>query len=212
MHTAHSFNRISPSGCLSARILSHKKLWLRVNRVLAWSLIVSPVLQIMLGSALVPSLILDLVILLVHGGLSVWLFGQPKSPTGDDGTMHWIGISEAHMTQRNRFLLSGWRLMLSTLYLLGVMVLAAIGSALPDSWNPDVLIVPISLGVILIVNFFGLMWPYAAVTHVYGASGYALRRWGAVGGNSAVTPWASALIVLVFMALSIANVLKTFWS
>lgn len=195
--------------------LAHKKLWLRINRALAWGLIVSPALQIMLGSALVPGLILDLVILLVHGGLSVWLFGLPKSPKRDDGTMHWIGTSEARMSPRNRFLLSGWRLMISSLYLLSVPLLVTLGSALPSGWGLSVLLIPAGVGLIVMLNFFSAMWPYAAVTHVFGASSYALRRWGtfnSLGNTTAVTPWFSGLIVLIFMATSIANVFKSLWS
>jgi hypothetical protein len=199
-------------------VLAHKKLWLRINRILAWGLIVSPALQIMLGSALVPGLILDLVILLVHGGLSVWLFGLPKSPKRDDGTMHWIGTSEARMSPRNRFLLSGWRLMISTLYLLSVPLLVSIGSAAPSGWGLSLVLIPAGVGLIVMLNFFSVMWPYAAVTHVFGASHYALRRWGifstcsTLGSTTAVTPWASGLIVLLFMATSIANLFKSLWS
>ncbi len=203
------------TGKALGKVLAHKKLWLRINRALAWGLIVSPLLQIMLGSALVPGLILDLVILLVHGGLSVWLFGLPKSPKRDDGTMHWIGTSEARMSPRNRFLLSGWRLMISTLYLLGLSLLVALASALPGNLSLGILWLPIGLGLMVMVNFFGLMWPYAAVTHVFGASSYALRRWGtldSLGNTTAVTPWVSGLIVLIFMATSIANVFKSLWS
>jgi hypothetical protein len=195
--------------------LAQKKIWLRINRALAWGLVVSPALQIMLGSALVPGLILDLVILLVHGGLSVWLFGLPKSPKRDDGTMHWIGTSEARMSPRNRFLLSGWRLMISTLYLMSIPLWFALGSAVPSGWGLSVVLVPAGLGLLVMFNFFSVMWPYAAVTHVFGASNYALRRWGSfhsLGSTTAVVPWASSLIVLLFMATSIANLFKSLWS
>lgn len=195
--------------------LAQKKIWLRINRALAWGLVVSPALQIMLGSALVPGLILDLVILLVHGGLSVWLFGLPKSPKRDDGTMHWIGTSEARMSPRNRFLLSGWRLMISTLYLLSIPLWFALGSAVPSGWGLSVVLVPAGLGLLVMFNFFSVMWPYAAVTHVFGASNYALRRWGSfhsLGSTTAVVPWVSGLIVLGFMATSIANLFKSLWS
>jgi hypothetical protein len=203
------------TGKALGKVSAQKILWLRINRALAWGLIVSPVLQIMLGSALVPGLILDLVILLVHGGLSVWLFGLPKSPKRDDGTMHWIGTSEARMSPRNRFLLSGWRLMISSLYLLSVPLLVTLGSALPSGWGLSLVLIPAGVGLIVMLNFFSAMWPYAAVTHVFGASSYALRRWGtfnSLGNTTAVTPWVSGLIVLIFMATSIANVFKSLWS
>lgn len=205
----HAAQRLE--GRINLSNLASKKLWLRINRVLAWALIISPALQIMLSSALVPGLILDLVILLVHGGLSVWLFGLPKSPTGNDGTMHWIGTSEARMSLRNRFLLSGWRLMISTLYLLAIPLVIAAGSllpGLPSALAPFALVLVV---LIIPINFFSLMWHYAAVNHVFGASGYALRRWGAAGSRTAVR-WLSGLTVLAFMALSIANVFKTLWS
>lgn len=202
----------NPWRAVVGQVLARKKLWLRINRGLAWTLIVSPALQIMLGSALVPGLILDLVILLVHGGLSVWLFGLPKSRTGDDSTMHWIGTREARMSPRNRFLLSGWRLMISTLYLLSMPLLVAVGSAMPSGWGMAVVLVPAWLLLIVMFNFFSVMWPYAMVTHVFGASGYALRRWGALGYYTQATPWVSGLIVLVFVAASIANVFKSLWS
>jgi hypothetical protein len=195
--------------------LTHKKLWLRVNRTLAWVLIISPAVQIAMGSDWLLGLLWDLAVLLVHGGLSVWLFGRPQSLGHDDGAMHWLGTSEARMTPRSRFLLSGWRVLISTSYFLALPLVGYCASVLSSLSFVSALVIPGVVAVVVLiaaVNYFGLMWPYAAVTHVFGASTYALRRWGTVGSSNSAIAVVSSLIALMFMVLSVANLTRPLWS
>jgi hypothetical protein len=195
--------------------LAHKKLWMRVNRVLAWVLIISPAVQIAMGSDWLLGLLWDLAVLLVHGGLSVWLFGRPQSLGRDNGAMHWLGTSEARMTPRSRFLLSGWRVLISTSYFLALPLVGYCASVLSSLSFVSALVIPGVVAIVVLiaaVNYFGLMWPYAAITHVYGASTYALRRWGTVGSSNRAIALASSLIALVFLVLSVINLTRPLWS
>jgi hypothetical protein len=215
MNTFSTLPASSPAWPLTS-VLCSKKLWLRVNRTLAWSLVVSPIAQLMLGSALVPGLLLDLAILLVHGGLSIWLFGAPKATRPiDTAWTRWMGASYADMSPRNRFLLSGWRVALSSGYQVALVLLAigltALGGYL--GWLPGVLIgmvaVPLYFLMVSAGGFFGSMLPYAIITHLFGASRYATRRWGFKNFDAAAI---SALVVMIFAVLSIVNLFRPLWS
>ncbi len=196
-----------------ADLLRHKKLWLRVNRALAWTLVISPVLQILLDSRLLPGLLLDLAILLVHGALSLWLFGLPKAKPGSTASeaawMRWAGMSEHGMSSRNRFLLSGWRIVLSSAYLTALPFVAALGFALSFYPLAAVALVIAGIFVVITFNFYSLMWPYAVLTHTYGASRYALHRWGMTGIAANTLACAVALLVMLGNAI---NLLRPLWS
>jgi hypothetical protein len=215
MNTFFTLPASSP-GWPASNVLCSKKLWLRVNRTLAWALVVSPMVQIMLGSALVPGLLLDLAILLVHGALSIWLFGAPKAARPiDTAWTRWMGASYADMSPRNRFLLSGWRVALSSGYQVA-LVLLALGLAMLGGylgWLPGVLIgmvaVPLYFLMMSAGGFFGSMLPYAIITHLFGASRYATRRWGFKDFNAAAI---SVVVVVLFAALSIVNLFRPLWS
>ncbi len=196
--------------------LRNKKTWLQINRVLAWALIVSPILQIMLRSDLANGLLLDLAILVVHAGLSLWLFGAPKvSSTSDTRWMRWSGVSYQGLTVRNRFLLSGWRVMLSfgmqamLMLAVALVVMASPALARVPSEVMTVLIIAFWPFVLLSASFYGLMMPYAIVSHTFGASRYALRRWGLVDAQAELL---ASVLTALFIVISAANLFKTVWS
>ncbi len=199
-----------------AEALGSKKLWLRVNRALAWALVVSPVLQIMLGSRLVPGLLLDLGILLAHGGLSIWLFGAPKvkdsSTTHEAAWIRWGGLSEPGMSPRNRFLLSGWRIVLSTAYLTALPFVFALGMAISVFPLAAIALALGALLMFIVFSVYSFMWPYAVATHVYGASSYALRRWGANNMRSDDIAALGFTVALVVMASNVVNLFRPLWS
>jgi hypothetical protein len=197
---------------LASTWVSDKKLWMRVNRFLAWALVGSPVLQIMLGTDLVRGLWLDLAILIAHGALSVALFGLPKNK--DPRQILWTrfaGLPEYSMSPRNKFLLSGWRVAVSSLWLVAIpSVIAAWGwleTAAPALKNLGMGMVWVPI--LYVGGFFGLLLQYGLVTHLHRASIYALRRWGYSPAN---TPGLAFWLVVVFLASSIANLFRPLWS
>jgi hypothetical protein len=199
-----------------AQALRSKKLWLRVNRALAWALVVSPILQIMLGSRLVPGLLLDLAILLAHGGLSIWLFGVPKakdsSTTREAAWMRWAGMPEEGMSPRNRFLLSGWRIALSSAYLIAVPFVFALGMTISVFPLAAIALILGAVLMFIVFSVYSFMWPYAVITHVYGANGYALRRWGANNMGSDDIAALGFSLALVVMTSNVVNLFRPLWS
>jgi hypothetical protein len=199
-----------------AQALRSKKLCLRVNRTLAWALVVSPILQIMLGSRLVPGLLLDLAILLVHGGLSIWLFGVPKakesSTAREAAWMRWAGMPEQGMSPRNRFLLSGWRIALSSAYLTAAPFVFALGMVINVFPLAAIALAIGAMLMFIVFSIYSFMWPYAVITHVYGATGYALRRWGANNMSSDDIAALGFTVALVVMASNVVNLFRPLWS
>jgi hypothetical protein len=195
----------------SALVLD-KKMWMRINRALAWALVASPLLQIMLGTDLVRGLWLDLAILIAHGALSVALFGLPKNidPRQTLWT-RWAGLPERGMSPRNKFLLSGWRVAVSSLWLVAIPTVITV-------WGWLETVAPamngLGLGILRIPmlyvgGLFGLLLQYGLVTHLHRATVYALRRWGYAPAHvPAVAYWT----VIVFLAASIANLFRPLWS
>jgi nitric oxide reductase large subunit len=188
-----------------------KKIWMPVNRVLAWALVVSPVLQIMLRTNLVNGLWLDLAILIVHAALSVVLFGLPKnkSPRQTFWT-RWAGLPELGMSPRHKFLLSGWRVAVSSLWLAGLVG----GIALCQWIAPSAPATIKSIGNIFFLSaiylggFFGLLLVYGVVTHLGKATMYALRRWGSARDD---TTDLASLVVFLFLVASVVNLLRPLW-
>jgi hypothetical protein len=208
-----------PSAALAYlhKAICSKKLWLRVNRILAWALVISPVVQIALGSALVPGLLLDLAILLMHCALSVWLFGLPKaSEKIDTAWIRWIGAPHEGLSPRQQFLLSGWRVVLGTSYqlvLYAVIACMVMWSgwfrAIPSELMA-IFAVPVWLVILVASVYFGLMLPYAIVTHLYRASRYALARSG--GGWGAGTGWRSRVAGIACSIMVVAFLLSSFYN
>jgi hypothetical protein len=205
-------NTILTAPSIASTWVSDKKLWMRVNRVLAWTLVGSPVLQIILGTDLVRGLWLDLAILIAHGALSVAIFGLPKNKDlRQTFWTRWAGLPEHGMSPRNKFLLSGWRVAVSSLWLVAIpSVVIAWGwlQTAASALNVS------SLGIVLLPlfyvgGFFGLLLQYGLVTHLHRASIYALRRWGCAPADAPVVAYWT---VIVFLASSIANLFRPLWS
>lgn len=197
---------------LASALASDKKIWMRVNRVLAWALVSSPVLQIMLGTDLVPGLWLDLAILIAHGALSVALFGLPKNKDLRQNLWtRFAGLPEYSMSPRNKFLLSGWRVAVSGLWLVAIPSVITVWRWLETALPAlrDLSMGMVLLPMLYVGGFFGLLLQYGVVTHLHRASVYALRRWGCAPADAtAVAYWT----VIVFLASSIANLVRPLWS
>src|ERR1700740_2163972 len=88
-----------------------KLFWFKVNRVLAWSLLISPLLQIALRMPAWTAFWIDLAILIAHGLVSLLLFGIPADQKGEFAFwMHVMGFRPRVMGARARFLFSGYRI------------------------------------------------------------------------------------------------------
>jgi hypothetical protein len=140
-----------------------KVFWIRTNRLLAWSLIVSPLIQFLAGVRFMTGLWIDLAILLAHGVLSLALFGKPETRERTfEVAMHVLCLRVGVMSNRNRFLLTGYR----------VAVGAAVLTVLLLSGRPALLLgVPFAYAL--------LRLPVSVAQHIYLAIAAALSRWRA---------------------------------
>lgn len=177
-----------------------KVVWMRINRLLAWALIVSPLAQLGLGTAFLHGLALDLAILLAHAALSLALFGLPKSPTRRFSmALHVFGRQPDELSPRNRYLLSGHRVGLTLLFAL--LLLAAQGVLdLPEFlWytGPNFMLLSV------------MCWPFVRTPltlfqHLYPSIVQALRRWGM---REHADDTAAAIVGLFFLTSAI-NLIK----
>jgi hypothetical protein len=197
----HLLNAVHFKVCHAA--FNPKLVLLRVNRALAWALLISPVLQILWGSSLALGLLFDFLLLVLHGLLSLALFGMPKPAKAvaeRRGAAYWLwpGASEG-MSPRHRFLLTGWRVLLFTvlggpMLFLG-MVLAACMMFLPPLLlaSPVLLALGLYLGALFIISF---------LSHISSATRYAYARLRVPAGEAY---WLGHLTLLVFVFLSFYN-------
>lgn len=163
---------------------------LRANRLLAWALVVSPALQVALGTDFWRGLWLDLAILAAHAGLSLAIFGLPPGiPRGFLA----IGFAEYGMSERARFLLTGWRVALPFLYAVLLSV-------------PLLLVPVLWLVVALPLLLFWIALPFNLAAHIFQAAHYALRRWRlkAEDARDAV----AMLLVAAFFWASAVNLVR----
>lgn len=167
--------------------IASKLFWIKANRVLAWSLIVSPLVQWALGMAFVTGVLIDLAILAAHGVLSLVLFGKPETRARTwNLTMHAMGFRSGAMSERNRFLLTGYRI-----------GLAALAMALMY-WSGSY-----TAFALLMLCFYPLMrLPVTIGQHVFGAVVYALRRWRFERDNAQAV---AAVLVIVYVLVSFFN-------
>jgi len=165
--------------------LTSKLFWIRANRVLAWSLIVSPPLQWLLKVGLVTGLVTDLGILLAHAMLSFALFGKPETKTrAFSVSMHVFGLRLNDISARNEFLLTGYRIVA------GMSAIALLFTPIPPLALP--LLYPL------------LRLPISVCQHIARAAAYALRRWGMRDGTEGL----ASLIVILYFVISILNVAR----
>ncbi|NHZ62322.1 hypothetical protein [Massilia genomosp. 1] len=187
-------------------LMPPKIIWMRVNRLLAWALIVSPLAQIALGTPFMRGLALDLVILLAHGALSLALFGMPKSATRRfNVALHVFGRKTRDLSPRNTFLLSGHRLGLT--FLLGLLLFGL--PLLPRSVLDAVVPVLIALFAWIVPGAALVFWPLlrvplTLVQHLHPAIDLALRRWGMRSNAQDL----AVMVVVVFFFVSFINLIR----
>ncbi|MDQ1923425.1 hypothetical protein [Massilia pseudoviolaceinigra] len=186
-------------------LVPSKIIWMRVNRVLAWALIVSPLAQWALGTSFMRGLALDLVILVAHAAMSLALFGVPKAPARRfSAAMHVFGRQPPGLSPRNRFLLSGYRLGLA-------LVSLALGSALIVALRlmPSYLAYVGLLWIVAVPSSVIVFWPLLRMPvtlfqHLEASIVQALRRWGMRQNADSV----AILIVIVFFMSSFINLIR----
>ncbi|NHZ34610.1 hypothetical protein [Massilia rubra] len=177
-----------------------KVIWMRVNRLLAWALIVSPLAQIALGTSFMRGLALDLVILLAHAALSLALFGMPKNAARRFSVaLHVFGQQPENMSPRNQYLLSGHRVGLTLLFVLLIL------AARPLLDLPGFLIyVGPNVLLLMVMSWPLVRMPFTLFQHVYPSIVQALRRWGMREHADDV----AAVIVGLFFLLSSINLIR----
>ena len=162
-----------------------KLFWIKANRVLAWSLIASPPLQWLFGMTFMTGLWIDLGILLVHALLSFVLFGKPATKAkAFKASMHLFGFRAAGMTERNKFLLTGYRIALAV----GALLLMYT----PLAWLALVALYPI------------LRLAVTVAQHIFEAVLYAMARWE----RRADAALAAIAIVVLYFAVSFINLVR----
>jgi hypothetical protein len=166
-------------------LITTKLFWIRANRVLAWTLIVSPPMQWLLHIRFGTGLMIDLGILVAHAGLSFALFGKPetKARVFSFG-MHLFGFRLTSLSVRNAFLLTGYRVAA------GMVAIALLCTPVPLVWLP--LLYPL------------LRLPVSVCQHIARAVSYALHRWGMRGDTSGL----AGLIVALYIAYSFINLVR----
>lgn len=188
---------------------------IRINRVLAWGLVVSPPAQIALQVNFWRGLLFDLVLVLVHGGLSLMLFGLPRSPRARKGIAEGEppsvpppsstarallligGVSPKPAGPRNALLLSGYRVLLALGYMLVIATMLSLGGfQQPSSWIVNALF---WTGLYVMARL-----PFSVLGHLYLASDLAIRRTGPRYYSQSL----ALLVVAAFVATSMFNMLK----
>jgi len=156
---------------------------MRLNRILAWALMVSPLVQFIFKVTLPTSLQIDLGLMLTHGALSLVLFGVPKVRGREFVfSMHVLGGRPADLSARNRFLLSGYRIALGMTSLL--------------------LFVPARSWFVLVPFVYSILrLPVSVIEHIDVAIQYALGRWGL---NKAL----AGLVVFVYLFAVVNNFIR----
>ncbi|NJM44642.1 MAG: hypothetical protein HC858_13015 [Brachymonas sp.] len=184
-----------------------KLILIRLNRALAWGLLLSPPVQIMMGTAFWNGLVFDLMLLLIHGALSLFLFGTPRASSFRHQHLlsRLMGGQREALTGRDRFLLDSWRILISLFapWLLAFMAYAVMLAA-------DV--APLSgllfLPLVSAVLYFNLLLPVSVLRHVRDASSYAYKRWRLPAEEARWLGWGT---MFAFVVLSIANLFKGLW-
>ena len=166
-----------------------KLFWIKTNRVLAWSLIVSPPVQYCIGMSFMTGLWIDLAILVAHGVLSLALFGKPETrDRAFNFAIHVLGFRSADMSERNRFLMSGYRI-----------VLGAVAAGM-IFWKSGYL----GAAVIILCLYPLLRLSISVCQHIYLAVGAAMRRWR----RYSVAESVATAILMLYLYVSFINLIK----
>lgn len=183
-----------PAPCVHCPLRLDQLAWMRVNRLLAWALLISPAVQVAWGADFWRGLWLDFAILCAHAGLSLALFGVPKGLTR---MRLWSGgAPDGARSARTRFLLSAWRMFLTLLYTPAVFFV---------QWPLLLAGLPMPLLFVPLLPLWAML-PLRIIGHVYAAGDYAYRRWGVrdASGRTAL----GLLVVVLFLAFSTMNLLR----
>ena len=139
-----------------------KVFWIKANRVLAWTLVVSPPVQMAIGMRFITGFWIDLAIFAAHGALSLALFGKPETRERTWNVfLHLMGFRATGMSERNRFLLTGYRIAIAAG---AVTLMTFIGGR-------------IGFAVFLICLYPLLRMPISIGQPIYLAVEAAMRRW-----------------------------------
>ena len=157
--------------------------WIRLNRILAWAMLITPVLQFFVRANLAHALLVDFGLLLAHGFLSLILFGMPKVKRQKfTFSMHVLGFRLHILSPRNEFLLTGYRMTQAI-------------SVLP------LLFIPGARWLALFVFYPSLRMPVSFVQHLYRAITFAFQRWG-------IKYLSSSLMARIYILFFIANLIR----
>lgn len=179
-------------------------IWIRINRMLAWASIIAPFTQWALGSAPMTSLAFGLAIFLAHAVLSLALFGLPKAMKGKSTVaMLLLGRRPPGQDAHNRFLLDGYRVGLTALFLVPIAHCLTVGltlAVIPAMVGLPVASLPV-IAVMVVISWPLLRTPLTLVQHLYPAIVRALQRWGVRDGAHVL----ATLIVAHFFILCAVN-------
>jgi hypothetical protein len=185
-----------------------KLFWIRINRTLAWTLLLSPPVQIMLGTGFLNGLAFDLVLLLIHGALSLILFGTPRAASfrSQHALMRFLGGDRSLLKGRDRFLLDAWRILIC---LFNPWAMALLAYAVTFAAMFLNILGLLFLPLISALLYFNILLPASVLRHVRDASSYAYKRWRVPPEQALWLGWGT---MIAFSVLSIANLFKGIWT
>jgi hypothetical protein len=166
--------------------VASKLFWIKFNRLLAWSLLASPIVYWATGTKFEAGLFIDFWIMVAHGFLSYALFGAPLAKDRKfRPEMHVLGFRPRSLSERNRFLLSGHRIVAAVL----AMTLMALTSGM------------VAWAIFILFLYPLLRLSITVIQHIYLGVLYASRRWkfGSHADEFAM------FVVVMFLCLSIFN-------
>jgi hypothetical protein len=171
--------------CASCARWTGKVFWLKANRALAWALVLSPPVQIVLGTPFLRGLAFDLALLAAHAVASLLLFGLPRTQ-GRSRWLLFVGIEPQGLSPRNRFLMTGWSIALALAYAPAFLFIPLAALVLGPAW---------------LLSW--LLLPMRTISHVFQAAQYAGRRWGLRHPDAVADAGFAA--AFVFVAGNLAN-------
>ncbi len=198
-------NRINSTPTFLAN--NGRSLLIRLNRLLAWGLLLSPVIQILLGTGFGTSVAFLLVLLVIHALLSFVLFDKSLTYTAPERSKSnsTTGEQSNWRVTRNKFFKNASRIFIGLLapflfFITALPFMFAVG-AKPSL---GLLFIPLTL----VILYFNALFILSILRHVRDASSYAFRRsW--LPRSDAL--WLGWWTMWVFAALSMINLFKGFW-
>jgi hypothetical protein len=191
----------------TARSINNKMRLIQFNRGLAWVLLLSPPVQIMLSTGLINGIVFDLVLLIAHGALSLVLFGTPRAASfrSQHALMRFLGGDRSRLKGRDRFLLDAWRILIC---LFNPWAMAMLGYAVTFAAMFLNILGLLFLPLISALLYFNILLPASVLRHVRDASSYAYKRWRVPPEQALWLGWGT---MIAFGVLSIANLFKGMW-